>query len=122
MDRPNAIEQKRALPRWLPLVLLFGVLPFVIHYMYEPAACGKNLQVQREPPVVMYSTNWCPYCAKARAYFRRCGIGYIEYDVEASAQNLAQFKALNGRGVPLIMIGDQRLEGFSAQAFEALLK
>ena len=26
---------------------------------------------QAAPPVVMYATSWCPYCAKARAHFAR---------------------------------------------------
>jgi len=118
----NVMKPARTLPRWVPLVLLFGLLPLAIHFLQEPAACGANVQVHRDSPVVMYSTGWCPYCAKARAYFRRCEIRFVEYDVEKSAQNLAQFQALNGRGVPLIMVGDRRLEGFSVQSFEALLK
>jgi glutaredoxin len=121
-DFVNVMKPARARTRWLPLVLLFGVLPVALHYAFEPAACGENVQVQPDARVVMYSTSWCPYCAKARAYFKRCGISYFEYDIEASAQNLAQFRALNGHGVPLIMIGDKRMEGFNARSFESLLK
>ncbi len=111
--------------RYLPLVLLltlfFGALPAAVQYLYEPAAVEEQ-GVQVDSPVVMYSTQWCPYCSKARAYFERHKIAYVEYDIEASAQNRAQFQALNGRGVPLILVGDKRMEGFSVQSFEALLK
>ena len=117
----NDMTPARALPRWVPLLLLFGLLPSAIYYLQEPAACVA-MQGRTDSPIVMYSTNWCPYCAKARAYFRRCEIRFVEYDIEASAQNLAQFQALNGRGIPLIMIGDKRLDGFSVRSFEALLK
>jgi glutaredoxin len=117
----NDMKPARAMPRWVPLLLLFGLLPLAIHYLQEPAACVV-MQGQRDTPVVMYSTNWCPYCAKARAYFRRCEIRFVEYDIEASAQNRVQFQALNGRGIPLIMIGDKRLDGFSVRSFEALSK
>ena len=110
--------------RYLPLVLLltlfFGALPAALQYLYEPASIEEQ-DLQINTPV-MYSTQWCPYCRKARAYFERRKITYVEYDIEASAQNLAQFQALNGHGVPLILVGDKRLQGFSAQAFEALLK
>ena len=70
----------------------------------------------------MYSTPWCPYCKKAREYFKRHQFSYVEYDIEASATNLENFRALNGNGVPLILVGDRRLQGFSPQSFEALLK
>lgn len=72
-------------------------------------------------PVVMYATAWCPYCAKARAYFKRTGTAYTEHDIEKSADARAQFKRLGGRGVPLILVGDEKMAGFSELAFESLL-
>lgn len=76
---------------------------------------------QRSPapvPVVMYATSWCPYCAKARAYFKRTNTAYVEHDIERSADAHAEFKRLGGRGVPLILIGDEKLRGFNELAFE----
>ena len=110
--------------RYLPILLLalfFGVLPAALQYLYEPASMEEQ-DLRINAPVVMYSTQWCPYCRKARAYFERHKITYVEYDIEESAQNLAQYRALNGRGVPLILVGDKRMQGFSVQAFEGLLK
>lgn len=74
-------------------------------------------------PVVMYATSWCPYCAQARAYFAKNGIAYVEHDVEASAAAHAEFRRLGGRGVPLIFVGEERIDGFNELAFEfALVK
>lgn len=115
------MKKTRYLPVLLLLALFFGALPAVLQYLYEPAAMEEQ-DVQINVPVVMYSTQWCPYCRQARAYFERHKIAYVEYDVEASAQNRAQFQALNGRGVPLILVGDKRMQGFSVQSFEDLLK
>jgi len=72
-------------------------------------------------PVVMYATSWCPYCAKARAYFSRNGIAYTEYDIEKSATANAEFKRLGGRGVPLILVGRETMRGFSDEGMDALL-
>lgn len=72
-------------------------------------------------PVVMYATSWCPYCAKARAYFGKKGIAYTEYDVEKSPAANAEFKRLGGRGVPLILVGREKMSGFSEEGFDALL-
>ena len=76
---------------------------------------------QAAPPVVMYATSWCPYCAKARAYFARKGIAYVEYDIEKSAAVNAEFKRLGGRGVPLILVGKEKMSGFSERGLDALL-
>ena len=115
------MKKVRHLPVWLLLALFFGALPAAVQYPYEPASVEEH-DLQIDTPVIMYSTQWCPYCRKARTYFERRKINYVECDIEASAQNLAQFQALNGRGVPLILVGDRRLQGFSAQSFEGLLK
>ncbi|MDH4093861.1 MAG: glutaredoxin family protein [Betaproteobacteria bacterium] len=72
-------------------------------------------------PVVMYSTSWCTYCEQARTYFGRNGIAYTEHDIEKSATANAEFKRLGGRGVPLILVGREKMAGFSELGFESLL-
>lgn len=85
------------------------------------AAGSAPARAETTPQVVMYATSWCPYCAKARAYFARAGIAYVEHDVEKSASANAEFKRLGGRGVPLILVGRERMNGFSEQGFEDML-
>lgn len=119
--RSNIMKQARFLPVWMLLLLFFGAPPAAPQYLYEPTPVEeKNLQINT--PLVMHSTQWCPYCRKARGYFERHKIAYLEYDIEASGQNLAQFQVLNGYGVPLIPVGDKHLQGFSVQALERLMK
>ena len=101
--------------------LLLGGLPAAKEYL-SGTETAEGLGQNLTSPVVMYSTRWCPYCKKAREYFKRHQISYIEYDIEASAENLEKFRALKGRGVPLILVGEQRMQGFNPQAFEALLQ
>ena len=57
----------------------------------------------------LYTTPTCGYCHRAKAYFKQNGIRFTELDVTKSPKARKQFKALNGRGVPLIVIGDQRI-------------
>lgn len=71
--------------------------------------------------VVMYSTARCPACQMAKQYFAQKGVRYQEIDVENSAAGRAAYERLGGRGVPLIMVGEKRVDGFSAQALDALL-
>ena len=70
--------------------------------------------------VVMYSAVWCGVCKKARQYFSRQGIPFREYDIEKTAKGRSDFKKLNGRGVPVILVGKQRMNGFSVRRFESL--
>ena len=70
--------------------------------------------------VTMYSTVRCGYCKKARRYFRQQGIPFKEYDVETSRKGRADYKKMNGRGVPIILVGNKRMNGFSADRFQKL--
>ena len=72
------------------------------------------------PSVVMYSTTWCGYCKKAVAHFKQKNIKFKEYDIEKSSKGKRDYKKLRGRGVPIILIGGQRMNGFSAQAFDSI--
>jgi glutaredoxin len=116
--------------RHLILLLALGVSAAAAAEPLAPAAQGAARQssAQASPtpppsaaavPVVMYATAWCPYCAKARAYFKRTNTAYVEHDIERSAEAHAAFKRLGGRGVPLILVGEERLRGFSELAFES---
>jgi glutaredoxin len=72
--------------------------------------------------ITMYSTSWCVHCKRARNYFKENGIRYNEVDVEASEANQKEFKELGGGGVPLILVGDKAMRGFSEEHFQALMK
>jgi glutaredoxin len=85
------------------------------------AADAPPVQAESTPQVVMYATSWCPYCARARAYFAESGIAYVEHDVEKSATARAEFKRLGGRAVPLIVVGREKMDGFSEVGFEFLM-
>jgi len=71
--------------------------------------------------VVMYTTSHCPACKAAKQYLAQKGVSYREIDVEQSPEGAQAFQKLGGRGVPLILVGDKKMEGFSPQALDALL-
>jgi glutaredoxin len=76
----------------------------------------------RREKVVMYSTNRCGYCKQARQYFKRNAIPYVEYDVETSQKGKRDYKKMGGTGVPIILVGERRLNGFSEASFSAAYK
>lgn len=76
--------------------------------------------------VIMYSTRWCGFCKKAKAYFKQKGIAFSERDIEASSQANKEYQSYGGGGVPLILVGSKRgtrkLSGFSIARFDAAYK
>jgi len=71
--------------------------------------------------VRLFVTQACPYCKKAKAYLRQRGTPFEELDVETSRSAKAEYDKLGGRGVPVILVGQQRMEGFDAGGLESLL-
>lgn len=70
--------------------------------------------------VVIYTAEWCGVCRRAKGYFKDKGIAYREYDVEKSQKGRRDYAQLKGTGVPIILVGEQRLNGFSPARFEAV--
>ena len=70
--------------------------------------------------VTIYTTTWCGVCVQAKHYFKQRNIPYEEYDIETSSKGRKDFRKLKGTGVPVILIGNKRMNGFTAQRFESL--
>lgn len=77
---------------------------------------------QTRADVIIYSAAWCGPCKSAKAWMASQNISFTDYDVETSEQGKKDFAALGGRGVPMILVGEQRMTGFSAGGLKAMLK
>lgn len=80
-----------------------------------------KVQYTGSQQVELYATSWCGYCAKARKHFARHGVPYTEYDIETSKDAHQRFKALGGKGVPLIVIDDQTIYGWRKETVSQIL-
>lgn len=96
--------------RWVLLIvaacltlLLLGLDRYAA-FAHRPGADSKS--------VVIYTTAWCPYCAKLRTSLAASGIPYVEHDVEKSLQGQMGFWTLRGRGVPVSAIGPKVVYGY----------
>lgn len=76
---------------------------------------------QTRSDVIIYSAAWCGPCKSAKAWMASQNIPFTDYDVETSEQGRKDFAALGGRGVPMILVGEQRMTGFSAGGLKAML-
>jgi glutaredoxin-like YruB-family protein len=71
--------------------------------------------------VELYITDWCGYCKRAVAYMKAKNIPYVAYDIEKDEAARKRFQQLGGSGVPLIMVGNRRMSGFSPETLERYL-
>ena len=84
------------------------------HWWQLPVSIAQPAQaLNQEAKVVLYATRWCGYCKKTREFFAANGIAYDERDIEASSSAEEEYRALGGNGVPVVVIGDQVIHGFS---------
>src|SRR6201990_2778222 len=62
--------------------------------------------------VVMYLTDWCPYCARARGLLERKGVEFETINIDERPEARAEMMARSGRrSVPQIFIGDTHVGG-----------
>jgi glutaredoxin 3 len=64
------------------------------------------------PSVVVYTTAWCPYCARVKRLFADKGVRFTEIDIEAVDGARAEMRTRSGRSsVPQVFIGDRHIGG-----------
>lgn len=83
---------------------------------------GSADQQQSSKNIVMLSASWCGVCKQARAWMTANAIPFTEHDVEKSETGKTEFRRLGGTGVPIILVGDSRMNGFSAERLKSMLK
>lgn len=102
-------------PRYLEAEQLQLKINTYTSVTYDEIAIGYD-----EKKVVMYSTDWCGYCKKARKYFLENSISFTEYDIEKNRSARVRYKKMGATGVPVIIVGKKRMNGFSVKGFERI--
>ena len=74
-----------------------------------------------DAPVVLLSTTTCGYCKKLRADFADWGVDYVDVDIESDRNGQRVYEMVNGRGVPILVIGDTVVHGYSPDRTRELL-
>ena len=73
------------------------------------------------PQILMYSADWCGYCARARRLLDAKGAAYEEIDIDLVPGARQEMQARSGRStIPQIFINGQHIGGADElQALEA---
>lgn len=65
------------------------------------------------PPILIYSTSYCPYCVRAKDLLTRKGLSFTEILVDNDEQKREEMVARSNRmTVPQIFIGEQHIGGY----------
>lgn len=96
---------------------LLSILLIAAIILFSMDRLAAHLYVPKEnsTAVVIYTTEWCPYCEALKKTLGQYEIPYTEHDTEKSLQGIAGFWALRGRGVPVSVIGAEVIYGYDGQ-------
>lgn len=116
--------------RVLPIIVdgdrrMYGIDPELLAGWYQERHTNRQWLEEigvygaGEPHIpVLFGTDWCPYCAKARQYFDRNGIRFHDLDIERDAEAARQYKAIGRSGIPVLVYEDMILGGFDEATME----
>jgi glutaredoxin len=77
-----------------------------------PASAAQRARVG----VVLYTSPWCPVCARARGWLHARNIPFVERDVEQDPAAAAALRRISGaRVVPVLDVEGEVFEGFDAE-------
>ena len=74
------------------------------------------------PRITLYSSRNCAHCRQARQYLKQSGLRFVELDVQQNARAQKAFAKLGARGVPVILVGDTRIDGFDKKRLDQALR
>ena len=75
----------------------------------------------------MYSLSTCPWCKKAKQFFKEQNIpySYIDYDlasVEEQQRISQEMSSFQMKGFPVIKVGEEAVVGYSLEKYSELIK
>jgi len=72
--------------------------------------------------ISLYTTRQCSNCRKVKELLKKHNIRFMELDVATNQRAFKEFQRLGSRGVPVLLIGKYRVDGFQPNKIEQVLK
>lgn len=104
----------------LLMVGLLALSAVVLWRSGQQAVIASDISPEHE--LVFFSAPWCGYCDRARAWFDEERVDYLEIDIESSTDANRLWRDAGGRGVPHVLVGEQRIPGYSPDAYARALR
>ncbi|MBT8438221.1 MAG: glutaredoxin family protein [Gammaproteobacteria bacterium] len=77
--------------------------------------------MKQQIKVTLYTTRQCPNCRQAKAFLQKNKVRFMEFDIERNQRAFKEFQRLGSRGVPVIMIGKTKVDGFNPKKLQQAL-
>jgi glutaredoxin len=126
----NSSQQEATGPGVLIVILLIVLIAGGgLFYLGNHFIKNKNIDSSQnsdvtasEKSVIIYTTTWCGVCKMAKGLLDRLDVKYEEYDVDTTDKGKQDYQTLEGQGVPIILIGGERIDGYDEDKIISLLK
>lgn len=77
---------------------------------------------KENPEVIIYTSDTCGYCHAAKEYFDSIGVQYTEKNVSQDVNARKELIQKKFMGVPVIIIGDETIQGFNKERLSELFE
>jgi glutaredoxin len=108
--------------KWLCIAALLGSTVWFMKSSRQAPKAPAAAVASAQPKVILYGTAWCGYCEATREFFDKNGIVYTDLDIEKTTAGYEGHKRLGGQGVPVLVIGDEVMHGYSEQFLHSNLQ
>ncbi len=72
--------------------------------------------------VVIYTTLRCPHCVHLKRWLKRNDVPFLDFNVAKPGKIQKKFFEIGGQSVPLILVGEQKFEGFNPNQLKKALE
>lgn len=87
---------------------------------YKEFSPARYKELTKRKRVTLYSAEWCGMCKKAKKHFKSKKIRFKEYDIDKSKKARKAFDKMKATGIPVILIGKTRMNGFNKAQFDKI--
>ena len=113
-------ENRRHKGLYIIIAIIIGMIFLTRHESVNTIDCTPEI-IASKPDVIMLGAWWCTYCYQAKKYFQHNKIHYCEYDMENTPRGQQLYQQHGGGAVPILLIGEYQLQGFSEKQIETAL-
>jgi glutaredoxin len=85
-------------------------------------AINSLFENESESEIIMFTMEGCGYCTKTRELLSKYNVDFVEYDIIKYPENRKKYDKLGGRGVPLTIIGNNKITGYNEKALKMAIK
>lgn len=116
----------RGIARLAILVALAAIVALTSLPPLVPAASADDDEAgggEARAEIILYATDWCPWCRKTRTLLAELGVEYADKDIEKSPEAAREHreKAGPGVGVPVLDIGGTIVRGYDPEQIRELV-